>query len=305
MTTTTELRSRRPRTQRPIWMEKPSPLTQAAKGVVIAFIVLVMLFPFVHVVATSFAAPNAANAGGLLPTSFSLDAYRTILTGNDVIVRALLVSIGVTVIGTAASVFFTIITAYGLSRTRDVPGARVALFLVIGTMLFTPGIIPVYLLVKSVGLIDSYPALILPTMIAAFNLVVLRNFFMDIPTELIESARIDGASDPRILFRLVVPLSKAVIAVISLFYAVGYWNSFFTAMLYLNDSTKWPIAQVLNSYVIQGSSIARLTDPTMTPPPPQTIQMAVVVLATVPILLLYPFAQRHFTKFTLTGAIKG
>lgn len=298
-------RRRRLRRSRPAWMELPSPLTQATKALVIAFIVVIMLYPFVYVIAISFATPRAADAQGMFPTSYTLEAYKAILYGNSTIIRALLVSVGVTVTGTFLSVFFTIITAWGLSRTSEVPGSKLALKLVIGAMLFTPGIIPMYLLVQQLGLINSYASLILPGMIGAFNLVVMRNFFMEIPGELIESARIDGAGELRILFRLAVPLSKAVIAVVSLFYAVGYWNNFFSALLYLNDSTKWPIAEVLNQYVIQGSSLSASTTPGMTQPPPQTVQMAVVVLATTPILILYPFAQRHFSKFALTGAIKG
>lgn len=298
-------RRRRIRRSRPVWMEVPSPLTQATKALVIAFIVVVMVYPFVYVIATSFATPQAADAQGMFPTSYTLYAYRAVLSGNSTIIRALLVSVGVTLIGTVLSVFFTIITAWGLSRTNEVAGSKFALKLVIGAMLFSPGIIPVYLLVFNLGLINSYESLILPGLIGAFNLVVMRNFFMEVPGELIESARIDGAGELRVLFGLAVPLSKAVIAVVSLFYAVGYWNNFFSALLYLNDSTKWPIAQVLNQYVIGGSNLSDYTNPSMIPPPPQTIQMAVVVLATAPILILYPFAQRHFTKFALTGAIKG
>lgn len=292
------------RTERPAWMEQPSPLTQLVKAVVIAAIVTVMLYPFLYVVAASFATPAAANSGGLLPTAFSLDAYRSIFSGN-VVTRALLVSIGVTAGGTALSVLFTVTTAYGLSRTKDVPGSKVALYLILVTMLFGAGIIPQYLLIRNLGLVDSYWSLMLPGMVSAFNLVVVRNFFMEIPAELMESARIDGAGELRILLRIVLPLSKAVIAVIALFYAVGYWNNFFNAMLYLNDSTKWPMSQVLNEYVLQGGQLSTVTDVQQARPPSQTVQMAVVVIATVPILAVYPFAQRYFTKGVLTGAIKG
>lgn len=292
------------RIERPAWQERPTPAVQLVKAVVITLIVTVMLYPFLYVVAASFATPAAANAGGLLPTSFSLDAYRSIFSG-DVVTRALLVSAGVTVVGTALSVGFTVSTAYGLSRTKDVPGAKAALYLVLLTMLFGAGIIPQYLLVKNLGLIDSYGSLILPGLISAFNLVVVRNFFMGLPGELLESARIDGAGELRILLRIVLPLSKAVIAVVALFYAVGYWNSFFNAMLYLNDSTKWPMSQVLNEYVVQGSQMSSVTDASQTPPPSQTLQMAIVVIATLPILAIYPFAQRYFTKGVLTGAVKG
>ncbi|SEG56127.1 carbohydrate ABC transporter membrane protein 2, CUT1 family [Actinacidiphila yanglinensis] len=292
------------RAELPAWRERPSAGTQFAKALVIAVIVTVMLYPFLYVVASSFATPAAANSGGLLPTSFSLDAYRSIFAG-DVVTRALLVSVGVTVAGTVLSVLFTVSTAYGLSRTKDVPGSKAALYLILLTMLFGAGIIPQYLLIRNLGLVDSYWSLILPGMVSAFNLVVVRNFFMDIPAELLESARIDGAGELRILLRIVLPLSRAVIAVIALFYAVGYWNNFFNAMLYLNDSTKWPMPQVLNEYVLQGGQLSTVTDLHQAAPPSQTVQMAVVVIATVPILAVYPFAQRYFTKGVLTGAIKG
>ncbi len=148
----------------------------------------------------------------------------------------------------------TVLAAYGLSR----PGSllhRPLLFFVLVTFLIGPGIIPSYLLVSSLGLTDTYAALILPMAINAFNLVVMRTFFMNIPGELIDSARVDGASDFTILRRIVMPLSKAVIAVVGLFYAVGYWNNFFQAMLYVSDAKKWPVQLVLRQYVVQGSPL--------------------------------------------------
>lgn len=286
------------------WMSPPSPTVRALKFVVIAAIVLVMLYPFVYVILASFTAAGATMRGTLIPSEFTLDAYRAILQGG-VVTQALWVSAGVTLVGTAMSVFFTTTLAYGLTRTRDVPGAKTILYLVLFTMLFGAGIIPNYLLVKSLGLLDTYWALILPGLISAFNMVVVRNFFMQIPSDILEAARIDGAGEVRIFTRIVLPLSKAVVAVIALFYAVGYWNSFFGAMLYLNDASKWPIQLVLNQYVLQGTPLAQFENPNSVPPPAQAVSMAVVVLATLPILLIYPFAQRYFTKGVLTGAIKG
>lgn len=294
-------------TARPPWQNRPSRPVQAVKGVVIAAIVLVMLYPFVYVVATSFSGDSTSVSGsGLLPTDYSFDAYKAIFSGN-VVLRSLLVSVGVTLVGTALSMVVTIGMAYGLSRTRDVPGTRFLLFAVLATMLFTSGIIPNYLLIKSLGLLDSYWSLVLPGLASAFNLVVLRNFFMEIPAEILASARIDGASEWQILVRIVLPLSKAVLAVVALFYAVGYWNDFFNALLYLNDNTKWPIQLVLNHYVIQGQELNQAGPPGggQVRIATQAIQMAVVVVATVPILVVYPFLQRYFTKGVLTGAVKG
>jgi len=274
------------------------------KGAVIAAIFAVMLYPLLYVIMSSFMPADATLEGSVIPSSWSLEAYRVILDGG-LVTRALVVSIGITVVGTALSVLATTTLAYGLTRTRDVPGAKTMLYLVLFTMLFGAGIIPNYLLVKSLGLLNSYWSLILPGLISAFNMVVVRNFFMQIPRDLFEAARIDGASELRVFVRIVLPLSKAVIAVIALFYAVGYWNSFFSAMLYINDASKWPIQLVLNQYVLQGTPLAQLQNPNATPPPAQAVQMAVVVLATAPILVIYPFLQRYFTKGVLTGAIKG
>lgn len=293
---------------RPAWMERPSPLTQALKIGVLAFTVVVMLYPFVHVISVSLSDPEAYTAGDLLlwPKKFTTAAYQLVLSG-DIVPRALAVSIGITVVGTFISMLFTVTLAYGLTRTRRVPGSRLILMLVLFSMLFSAGIIPNYLLVRGLGLLDTYMALILPGTISAFNLVVIRNFFMNIPEELLDAARIDGAGELQTLCRLVLPLSKAPMAVIALFYGVGYWNAFFGAMLYLNDASKWPIQLVLRQYVLQGEPMpggGGVIEQTQVHLTPQTIQMTVLVLATVPILLVYPFLQRYFTKGVLTGAIK-
>jgi putative aldouronate transport system permease protein len=272
------------RNRRPIWMGRPSSTTTIVKAVVLSVIVVVMLYPFLYVIASSFASTQALSRGALrlIPTSFSLDAYAAVLSGS-VVTRALMVSIGITTVGTAISVVLTVLF----------------------TMLFGAGIIPNYLLVKNLGLLDSYASLVLPGAISAFNLVVVRSFFMNIPRDLIDAATIDGASEWKVLSRIVVPLSKSAIAVIALFYGVAYWNDFFNALIYLNDTGKWPVQLVLNQYVLQGSPLTQLQNPSSTPPPAESVQMAVVVLATLPILLVYPFIQRHFTKGVLTGAIKG
>ena len=292
---------------RPAWQEKPRPITQALKVVVLTITTIVMLYPFVHVIMVSLSDRIAYTPGDLLlwPKKLTLDSYQLVLSGGTVS-RALLVSVGVTVVGTVMSMFFTVTLAYGLSRTRRVPGSRAILFMVLFTMLFSAGIIPSYLLVRSLGLLDSYAALIIPGLISAFNMVVVRNFFMSLPEELFDAARIDGAGELQILWRLVLPLSKAVLAVVALFYGVGYWNSFFGALLYLDDPAKWPIQLILRQYVVQAEPLpGAAAQEQLQHITPETIQMAVVVLATVPILVVYPFLQRYFTKGVLTGAIKG
>ncbi|GAA2982351.1 putative aldouronate transport system permease protein [Streptomyces sp. KhCrAH-43] len=290
---------------RPPWMERPTRLGQTAKAVAVVVVVLAVAYPLVGVIGTSFASQSdIIRSSGLVlwPDHPTLDAYRTIFTGG-VVSRALIVSVGITVFGTLASLLVTVGMAYGLSR-REVTGSRFILMTALFTMLFNAGIIPNFLLVKGLGLYDTYAALVMPTLVSAFNLVVLRSFFMNLPEELYDAAKVDGAGDFRILVRVVLPLSKAVLAVISLFYAVTYWNAFFNSLLYLNDSDKWPLPMVLRTYVLQGQSLDSASAGEVLAPQ-QAVQMAVLVIAVVPILCVYPFLQRYFTKGVLTGAIKG
>ncbi|MBM7789507.1 carbohydrate ABC transporter permease [Tenggerimyces flavus] len=289
-------------------MEKPSLLTTAAKAVVLLICCLLVLIPFLAVISTSLASQQALNeAGGflLLPKDPSLDAYRAIFAGG-VVTRATLVSVGVTVVGTFLSLACTAALAYGLSR----PGSllhRPMIFLLLGSLLFSPGLIPTYLMVKQLGLLDSYWSLILPVLVNGFNVIVMRAFFMELPEELLESARLDGASELRILLQIVLPLSKAVMAVIGLFYAVAYWNAFFNALLYMSTPEKWPMSLVLRTYVVNQSPLGtdQLAIGAEALPPQQSIQMAILVVSIVPILLVYPFLQRHFAKGVLIGAVKG
>lgn len=300
-------RRKRRRGDRPPWMEEASPLLTALKVVILASIVVVMLFPFFNVIAVSFSSYQDVLTGGLIlfPANPTLAAYEAIFQGG-IVVRALQVSAGLTIFGTLAQVVFTTTMAYGLSRP-GMPGARAILLLVLGSFLFAPGIIPNYLLIKELGLLNTYVSLIAPGLISAFNLIIVRQFFMNLPQELLDSARIDGASDWQVFWNIVLPLSKAVLAVIALFYAVGIWNSFFNAVLYITDASMWPVQLVLRQYVLQGSALTSAGDipSNQPPPPPQTLQMAIVVVATVPILIVYPFVQKYFTKGVLTGAIKG
>jgi len=319
MTTTTAMASRRQRRRdrdaRPPWMEPPSPLGKAGKGLLLTAITLVVAVPVYVIVLTSFSSQaTVTEAGGLVvvPGELTLDAYLRIFSGG-IVTRAVAVSTGVTVIGTLLSLTVTILAAYGLSR----PGSlfhRPLLFFALVTFLIGPGIIPSYLLVSTLGLTNTYAAMILPIAINAFNLVVMRAFFMNIPRDLIDSARMDGANDFLILWRVVMPLSKAVIAVIGLFYAVAYWNNFFQALLYISDADKWPVQLVLRQYVVQNTQLpagAGGVPPSsevlgdMASAAPLSIKMAIVVVTVLPAVIIYPFVQRHFTKGVIIGAIKG
>ncbi|MGW6196820.1 carbohydrate ABC transporter permease [Kribbella sp. NPDC055110] len=298
---------------RAVWEEEPTAVGRFGKPVVLALIALAVAFPLYVVVVTSLSTTEAVTrAGGLVvvPRELTVAAYVQLLSGG-VVTRALLISVVITVVGTAFSLGITVLAAYGLSR----PGSlfhRPLLFVVLLTFLFGPGIIPSYLVVNALGLIDHYASLILPAAISAFNLIVMRSFFMGIPSELIDSARIDGAGEFAVLRRIVLPLSKAVVAVVGLFYAVGYWNAFFNALLYINDNAKWPLQMVLRTYIVQqqalptgAGGVASGVGLGLSPAPGLAIKMAIVVIAIVPVLLVYPFIQRHFQKGVIIGAVKG
>jgi len=296
---------------RAAWEEKPSLVDRLGKGTILTAVVLAVLFPMWSIVVTSFASRKTINeAGGMVvfPLELDLSAYVTIFSGGQ-ITRAVGISTLITVIGTAVSLVLTVLAAYGLSRPSSL-GHRPLLFYFLLTFLIYPGLVPSYLVVTGLGLKNSIWALILPSAVSVFNLVVVRAFFASIPSELIDSARIDGASEWRILTRILLPLSKAVIAVVGLFYAVGYWNAYFNAVLYLDDNDMWPIQRVLQSYILAGQSPhvggAPVNRPGITAyPPTLSIKMAVVVVTVIPALLVYPFVQRHFTKGLIVGAVKG
>ncbi|MEJ3750288.1 carbohydrate ABC transporter permease [Actinomycetes bacterium KLBMP 9797] len=294
-------------TRRPPWEEKPTPVGVFLKGVALTLVVLAVLIPMWSVLVTSLASRETiAEAGGsmvFLPKEIDFTAYRTIFSGG-IVTRALWISTLVTVSGTAVSLSLTVLAAYGLSRANSF-GHRSILFYFLLTFLIYPGLVPSYLVVTGVGLKDSLWSLILPSAISVFNLVVIRGFFQAIPADLLDSARIDGAGEFRILLRIVLPLSKAVVAVVGLFYAVGYWNAWFNALLYIDNSDKFPLQIILRSMILLGQSPQFSGATTGSLPPTESIKMAVVVLTIAPILVVYPFIQRHFIKGVILGAIKG
>jgi multiple sugar transport system permease protein/putative aldouronate transport system permease protein len=284
----------------------PSVLSRVLRGIALAICCFLVLFPFAGVVTTSFAGPDdVARTGGLvmLPRKWSLDAYSAIFSGG-VVTRALVISLVVTVVGTLCSMAVTTLLGYALSSPVMV-GRSWMLLLVLLSLLFSPGLIPNYLMVKQLGLIDSLWALIVPSMLGAFNVIVVRAFFVGIPDEILQSARIDGAGEWAIFTRIVLPLSKAVLAVVGLFYAVGYWNAFFNVMLYINDQSKWTLQYVLRTYVVNNTRIGGSDINVDALPPQPALQMAILVISIVPVLIVYPFLQRHFAKGALTGAVKG
>jgi putative aldouronate transport system permease protein len=272
---------------------------------ILILIALICFLPFVNVIASSFASTQEVVARKfiLFPRTFSLDAYRYILS-TPTLFKSLAVSIGVTGIGTLVSMVLTALMAYGLSR-RYLVGRNSINFIVVFSMLFSGGMIPTFLVVKSVGLIDSYWSLILPVAINAFNLIIMRNFFQALPDSLEESAKMDGCTDLGVFVKIMLPLALPSIATISLFYAVTYWNTYMTAILYINDSIKWPIQVLLRQIVIVSSGMQAEGSSVDVVPPAQTIKMAVIVIATVPMLIAYPFVQKYFVKGALVGSVKG
>ncbi|GHH76363.1 carbohydrate ABC transporter permease [Promicromonospora soli] len=273
--------------------------------VVLGGFALICVLPFLNVLGSSFATPGelATRSFVVIPETFTLDAYRYILS-TSTIFRALGVSVFVTAMGTFVSLLLTSFMAYALSKPY-LRGRRVINFLVIFTMLFSGGMIPTFIVVQNLGLIDSLWALILPVAINAFNFVIMRSFFQAIPDSLEEAARIDGCSDLGVFLRIVLPLSLASIATIGLFYAVGYWNTYQNAILYINDSEKWPIQVLLRQIVIVASGMNADASVVDVVPPAQSVKMAVIVVATLPMLLVYPFIQRYFVKGALIGSVKG
>jgi len=294
--------------ERPAWQERPRAATQGTKAGAITVILLVIAIPIYTIVVTSFSTQASINqAGGMViwPHGLSFAAYSTILTGG-VVGRALLISLGITVVGTLFSMIVTILAAYGMSRAGSF-GHRTILWIMMITMFFNGGIIPLFLVVSALGGYDQYWALIAPSAVSVFNIIVMRSFFANTAQDLIESARIDGAGDWRILWRIVLPTSRAVTAVIALFYAVGYWNSWFNIMLFMpSDSSKWPLQMLLYDYLTQNSQMVNSAAAGFQGAVPTlALQMAVVTITIVPVLIVYPFVQKHFTKGVLLGAVKG
>jgi putative aldouronate transport system permease protein len=268
---------------------------------------LVSVLPFLYIMAGSIAAPEEflKKSFMVFPTSFSLDTYRYIFS-TGTIVDSLLVSVFVTVAGTLVNLICTIIMAYPLAR-KTLPGRKAIMFLVVFTMLFSGGIIPTFLVVKSLGMLNSYWALIVPGAISAFYLIILKNFFQQIPEGVEESAKIDGCNDIQILVSMILPLSLPSIATFTLFYAVGHWNSYFSAVLYINDAAKWPVQVLLRQIVILANGgfgdSSSLGESVVVPS--QSLNMGVIVVSTLPILIVYPFLQKHFAKGLLVGSMKG
>ncbi len=272
---------------------------------VLTILAVVMVIPFIYVIAASFAPESEIQSRPifLIPDNPTLSAYEDVFSGSTGVrvIRSLAVSVGVTVCGTLINLFFTLTMAYGLSRTNLI-GKKAVLNMVLFTMVVNGGMIPTFLLVKNLGMYDTFSALILPGAISAYNMLIVRNFFIELPNELEEAASIDGCSDIGIFIKIALPLSLPVIATFGLFYAVGHWNNYFGALLYLEDQNKYPFQLVLRNIVMQTADTSANADQEL---PEDTLKMAVIVIGTVPILCVYPFLQKHFAAGVMVGAVKG
>ena len=272
---------------------------------VVLVLCLIMLYPFWYEIMLSLSDAVLSRQGGafLVPRGFSLEAYRTVLTSKAVH-HAFLNTLYVTLLGTLLSLFTTATTAYPLSRP-DLPIRKFFSWMVLIPLIFSGGMIPTYLIVKEMRLLDSLWALIFPALIASYNVVIMRNFFQNLPHELEEAACMDGANDLVIFFRLALPLSAPVLATVGLWLAVGYWNQYLNALLYLNSRSKRVLQQVLTEIINSSRADDVLTMENAAGITPETVKAASIMVTCLPILCVYPFLQRFFVKGVMLGSVKG
>ena len=269
---------------------------------------VLFVYPFLHVLAISLSTPAEAIRAGvhLYPQEFSLEAYRKAVASSQ-IWYGFRNTLFRTVVGTALSVFVMVMAAYPLSK-KYLPDRRFFTLFIVFTMFFSGGLIPTYLLVKSLGLYDSLWVYIIPSMFSTFSLLILRNFFIGIPQELEDSARMDGANDIRILFSVVLPLSAPIIATITLWAAVNYWNEWFQALIYIQDQTKIVLQIYLRRLVVENQDMElrmlMSQQPGQETVTPETVKAAVLMIITAPIIIVYPFLQKYFVNSVMIGSLK-
>ncbi|MBR5383222.1 MAG: carbohydrate ABC transporter permease [Clostridia bacterium] len=270
---------------------------------IITLVGLVCVIPILFVIAYSLTPMEEMLRNGgfvLIPRKITFSAYAFMIK-NPTLISALKVSTIITVFGTMANLVVTMMLAYPLSRDY-LPGRGTFIKLIVFTMIFSAGTIPTYLIVRATGVINTLWALILPSLVTVYNFIVMKAFFEGLPNDLFESARIDGAGEFRILYRIVLPLSLPIVTTISLYYAVAHWNVYTAAILYIQDTDLMPL-QVIMRRMINAASTNDLNVEDEIPP--ETMRMAAVCIATAPIVVIYPFIQKYFVKGTLAGAVKG
>ncbi len=279
-------------------------------GIFLALLLLLVAYPLIYVLSASFSSGNAVSAGRVVlwPVDFSLEGYKAVFNKSD-IWPAYLNTILYTVVGTFINVAMVMIAAYPLSRS-DLKGRNVVMVLFTFTMFFGGGMIPFYILLTQLHMIDTFWVMVVPGALSVYNMIIARTFIQSsIPGELFEAASIDGCSDTRYFFEILLPLSKAIIAVLALFSAVGHWNSYFNAMMYLNTRSKMPLQIVLREILIMNQiDYSTVGDPELILKMGNlgdVLKYALIVVSTVPILCVYPFVQKYFVKGVMIGSIKG
>jgi len=272
--------------------------------IILTVCALLTLLPFVHIIAKSFSAEWAvlANKVIFLPKGFQIDTYRYALMQPE-FMNSFLISVITTAIGTLISMALTTIAAYPLSR-RHLRGRKILIQIFVFTMLFNGGLIPNFILVKSLGLLNNPAVIIIVQMFDIFNLLVIKSFFEGIPESIEEAARIDGASHYYVYLKIVIPMSLPVIATVSLYYAVNYWNNFFTPMMYITKPSAKPMQLLIYELITQSKNASEITDLTQYEITADSIRAASVVISMVPILLVYPFLQKYFIKGITLGSVK-
>jgi len=265
---------------------------------------LIILIPVWHIFVISTSSPTVyiTDPYHLVPKSFSLAEYKRAFHSIGGIARALLISVETTVLGTALSMLLTCCGAYTLSK-KDLPSRSILFRILVFTMFFSGGLVPFYILVRNLKLNDTILALTLTVAISTYNLIIMKNYFAGLPVSLEESAKIDGYNDIQILFRIIIPISRPVIAAISLFYAVGYWNDYFMATLFISSNKMFPLQIVLRQMIIQNLVLAQVGVQTAGSNPEQ-FKMACIIIGIIPVLCVYPFVQKYFTKGIMLGAVK-
>lgn len=287
----------------------PDRILMACVWVLLVAIAVVILIPVIFILASSFSDPGAVSAGRvfLWPVDFSLVGYKVIFKSPN-IMQGFLNSVSYTVVGTIVSVSLTLLAGYPLSRT-DLKIRKPVMFLFTVTMFFSGGMIPTYMVVSKLHLIDNFWAMILPSAMGVWNVILIKTYIQSsIPLDIYESASIDGCSDWKYFINLVIPLSKPIIAVMVLLYAVGKWNDFFSALLYLNDTAKSPLQLILRNVLVtnDSSGMVMSLDQQMSRQELKTLmQYSLVVVSSLPVMLLYPFIQKYFVKGIMMGSIKG
>ena len=279
---------------------------QVGLAIFLTLILLIILIPFWRVIVTAFIPLDIYTREGvpffLSPTKWSFEAFRQLL-GHSMFPRAAWNSAVITLLGTAISLVLTVPLAYGLS-TRTLPGRKLIMTLILFTYLFSPGLIPVYLLITGMKLTNNYLAIILPPAVSVYNTLVMMSFFEGLPEELKDAARIDGANELQVLWHIILPLSKPILLTIGLFYAVFFWNEFFTPLLYLNDNNLMPLPVLLRNILISASFNEYVEYNAFSSSSIESLKAAGVLITMIPMLLIYPWIQRYFTKGTLVGGVK-